>query len=177
MPTFDAPVVLEQLEALYWIPERETDIPRPIQEALNKHSWMARHPAVAALQNLSGLRIGKVGQGQECATSDIVFEWNEPDFTGQYQDRGLRVWEKWLDTQLIQLAEVHHAHSQLLMASDGRCFSWSFIGIRYEGDNLQQALEHLLLGIRSRPMLGPGQSSIIFYGRKYQAGDPEIYRY
>ena len=177
MLNFDSPVVLEHLEALYWIPERETEIPASIQSLLDKHPWMAGHPAIAALQNLAGLHIGKVGKGQQCASSDIAFGWNEPDFTGKGQDDDLLIWEKRLDTSLIQLAETHHAHSQLLMARDGRCFSWSFVGICYEGDNLQQALVHLLLGICARPMLEPGQSSTTLYGLKYQAGDPEIYRY
>ena len=177
MLNFDSPVVLEPLEALYWIPERETDIPHPIQSILEKHPWMAEHPAVAALQNLAGLHIGKVGKGQQCGTSDIAFDWNEPDFTGEDQNSDVLIWEKRLNTQLIQLAEVHHCHSQLLMARDGRCFSWSFVGLSFEADTLQQAIEHLLLGIRSRPMLEPGQSSATLYGRKYKADDPEIYRY
>ena len=177
MLKFDSPIVVELLQARGWTPQREVAIPALIQSALDQQPGLACHPAVAALQNLAGLHIGQVGKGRECASSDIEFDWLEAHFSGEDADDTLLSWEQRLNTRLIPLAEVHHAHGQLLMAGDGRCFSWSFVGMSFEGENLQQALEHLLRGIRSRPMLEPGQSSTQLYGTLYKAGDPEIYRY
>ena len=175
MLKFDSPVVVELLQAQGWTSQREVAIPAPVQSALGRQPSLATHPAVAALQNLAGLHIGQVGKGRECASSDIEFDWLEACFTGEDADDALLSWEQRLHTRLIAVAEVHHAHGQLLMAGDGRCFSWSFVGMSFEGENIQQALEHLLLGIRSRPMLEPGQSSTQLYGTLYKAGDPEIY--
>ena len=177
MLNFESPVVVELLQAQGWIPQREVAIPALIRSALDQQPALACHPAVAALQNLAGLHIGQVGKGRECASSDIEFDWLEAYFTGEDADDALLSWEQRLHTRLIAVADVHHAHGQLLMAGDGRCFSWSFVGMSFEGENLQQALEHLLLGIRSRPMLEPGQSSTQLYGTLYKAGAPEIYRY
>ena len=177
MLCLDSPVVLKPLKAKGWNPEREVAIPTVIQSVLDAQPRLTRHPAVAALQSLADLHIGQVGTGRECACSDIAFDWCEDHFTGEDVDDTLVAWEKRLNTRLIPIAEVHHCHSQLLMARDGRCFSWSFVGLSFEADSLEQAIEHLLLGIRSRPMLEPGQSSATLYGSKYKAGDPEIYRY
>ncbi|NIF84191.1 hypothetical protein F3J24_11855 [Comamonas sp. Tr-654] len=175
MLKFDSPVVVELLQAQGWTPQREVTIPAPVQSALCRQPSLTSHPAVAALQNLAGLHIGQVGKGRECASSDIEFDWLEAYFTGEDADDALLCWEQRLHTRLIAVAEVHHAHGQLLMAGDGRCFSWSFVGMSFEGENIQQALEHLLLGIRSRPMLELGKSSTQLYGTLYKAGDPEIY--
>ena len=175
MLNFESPVVIELLQARGWTPQREVAIPALIRSALDQQPALACHPAVAALQNLAGLHIGQVGKGRECASSDIEFDWLEAYFTGQDADDALLSWEQRLHTRLIAVADVHHSHGQLLMAGDGRCFSWSFVGMSFEGENIQQALEHLLLGIRSRPMLEPGQSSTQLYGTLYKAGDPEIY--
>ena len=175
MLNFESPVVIELLQARGWTPQREVAIPALIRSALDQQPALACHPAVAALQNLAGLHIGQVGKGRECASSDIEFDWLEAYFTGEDADDALLSWEQRLHTRLIAVADVHHAHGQLLMAGDGRCFSWSFVGMSFEGENIQQALEHLLLGIRSRPMLEPSQSSTQLYGTLYKAGDPEIY--
>ena len=175
MLNFESPVVIELLQARGWTPQREVAIPELIRSALDQQPGLACHPAVAALQNLAGLHIGQVGKGRECASSDIEFDWLEAHFTGEDADDALLSWEQRLHTRLIAVAEVHHSHGQLLMAGDGRCFSWSFVGMSFEGENIQQALEHLLLGIRSRPMLEPGRSSTQLYGTLYKAGDPEIY--
>ena len=177
MLNFESPVVIELLQARGWTPQREVAIPVPVQSALDQQPSLTSHPAVAALQNLAGLHIGQVGKGRECASSNIEFDWLEAYFTGEDADDALLSWEQRLHTRLIAVAEVHHSHGQLLMAGDGRCFSWSFVGMSFEGENLQQALEHLLRGIRSRPMLEPGQSSTQLYGTLYKSGDPEIYRY
>ena len=174
MLNLESPVVVELLQAQGWTPQREVAIPALIRSALDQQPSLACHPAVAALQNLAGLHIGQVSKGRECASSDIEFDWLEAHFISEDADDALLCWEQRLNTRLISLAEVHHAHGQLLMAGDGRCFSWSFVGMSFEGENLQQALEHLLLGIRSRPMLEPGQPSTQLYGTLYKAGDPEI---
>ena len=177
MLNFESPVVIELLQARGWTPQREVAIPALIRSALDQQPALACHPAAAALQNLAGLHIGQVGKGRECASSDIEFDWLEAYFTGEDADDTLLSWEQRLHTRLIAVADVHHAHGQLLMAGDGRCFSWSFVGMSFEGENLQQALEHLLLGIRSRPMLEPGQPSTQLYGTLYKAAAPEIYPY
>jgi hypothetical protein len=66
------------------------------------------HPACAILAEFDGLRIGQVGLGEECGTSDVVFQLLWPD------DK-IRVWGKLLATQLVGVAEVHHDHEELFV--------------------------------------------------------------
>ena len=177
MLNFDSPTVLQALQAKDWTAARRCTIPAAVQAAAAGQPQLAQHPALAVLHHLAGLHIGQCGAGLECATSDIEFDWNEDSFTGQDPDEALMAWEQRLNCRLIPIADIHHAHAELLLASDGRCFCWGFGDLSFEADTLQQALEHLLLGIRSRPLLAPGQTVAELYGIRFQAGDPRIYLY
>ncbi len=62
------------------------------------------------------------------------------------------------------------------MASDGACYGCSFIHDAFwlEGKDIGAAVDTLLLGRKARPMLRPGQSKVVMYGRAYVSGDPEV---
>jgi hypothetical protein len=133
----------------------------------------ADHPAAAILAEFGGLTVGQTGAGEECARSDITFRQLPPD------DLILDVWGKLLRTQLIGVADVHHAHAELYMDSAGRCFVASIVddGFYFEGASFSEAIERLLLGRRSRPMLRPFQDTIGHYGEEIRADDPRVYKY
>jgi len=111
-------------------------------------------------------------KGIECATSDVRFCEPEIDTPGA-------AWERLLQTKLVAVAEVHNAHGLLCVASDGRCFGASYIhdAFYYEGSCIDEALEHLLIGIRARPMLRPDQHTVTLYGVQFAVGDSALYRY
>lgn len=167
MTSFTSAIVLRHLHAAGWTPE--------IQALLHARPAMARHPAVAALRQLAGLTLGKVGAGQECASSDIAFHWSSNGLADAHTDADLLLWQDVLKTCLVQVAEVHHG--LLLMAADGRCFGMSLVhdAFCFEGENLEQAMAHLLGGVHSRPMLRPGQQEVHLYGKRYTRHSPETY--
>lgn len=109
-------------------------------------------------------------KGIECGTSDIRF--CEPDI-----DIPTDTWEQLLHTKLVAVAEVGNAYG--LLAGDGRCFGASYIhdAFYYEGSCIEQALEHMLTGIRAKPMLRPDQQSVSLYGVEFAVGDSALYRY
>src|SRR5215813_3434060 len=120
----------------------------------------ADHPAAAIMAEFSGLRVGQTGAGEECAKSDVAFQQLFP------KDSILGVWRKLLSTELIGIAEVHHGHAELYMDSSGRCFGASMVhdGFYFEGASFGEAIERILLGRRSRPMLRPEQTIVSHYG-------------
>lgn len=130
------------------------------------------HPAVWALANLDGLQVGSKGAGKECARSEVTFKFIE---TSEY----VLVWARRLNTRLVGLAEVDHGYGELYMDAHGRCFVYECVGgtLTFAGETLECALRVVLFGLRTRPMLAPGEYSVTQYGRLYQRTDPEIYHW
>jgi SUKH-3 immunity protein len=131
------------------------------------------HPACAILAEFDGLRVGQVGLGgEECGTSDVAFQLLWPDDT-------IRVWGQLLATQLIGVAEVHHAHEELFVDDHCRFFGASLIhdAFYFHGASFGEAMERLLLGRRAQPMLRPDQDRVTLYGEVFTADHPTIYRY
>lgn len=132
----------------------------------------AHHPAVGILAEFGGLTVGRPGVGEECATSDVAFRLLWPDASI------LRVWSERLQTQLVGVADLHHAHAELYVDLRGRYFWASCIddGFCFEGASFAEAMERLLLGRRCQPMLRPGQAEVTMYGEVFTAEDPRIYK-
>ena len=133
----------------------------------------ASHPAAPILAQFAGLTVGDTGTGEECARSDLAFRQLCPD------DPIVSTWEELLHTQLFGVADVHHAHGELYVDSSGRCFGRSCIhdAFYFEGASFAEAVERLLLGRRSRPMLRPGQETVRLYGEVFTANHPSVYQY
>jgi hypothetical protein len=147
-----------------WRPGRTVAVSPPLR---------ADHPAAAILAEFGGLTVGQTDAGEECAKSDVAFRRLPPD------DPILDVWGKLLCTQLVGIADVHHAHAELYVDSSGRCFTASIVddGFYFEGASFGAAIERVLLGRRSRPMLRPDQDTVRHYGEKIRTDDPRVYRY
>jgi hypothetical protein len=141
----------------------------PGRKAALSPTMQVDHPAAAVLAEFGGLLVGQTGVGEECARSDVSFRQLPPD------DLILDVWEKLLCTQLVGIADVHHGHVELYMDSSGRCFSAIIVGdgFCFEGASFNEAIERVLLGRRSRPLLRPGQNTTSHYSEEIRAGDPE----
>ena len=131
------------------------------------------HPAAAILAEFGGLHVGQSRTGEECATSDVAFKHLRPE------EFVLDVWGKLLATELVGIAEVHNRHEELYVDRSGRCFSYSNVddGFRFEGSSFSAAIERLLLGRCSRPMLRPEQRTVWHYGEEISADDLRVYKY
>lgn len=131
------------------------------------------HPAANVLAQFGGLKVGKVGAGEECATSDVCFGEVYPneDIT--------RVWGSLLGSELIGVAEVHHAHEALYVDIGGRYYGASTVhdAFYFYAETFGETMERLLLGRRSRPMLRPDQASVGMYGEEIAADHPSVYHY
>lgn len=131
------------------------------------------HPAGPLLSTFTGLTVGECGAGEQCATSDIVFGFIEPE-------EDIKTWSELLDTALIGLASVCHHHGQLFMDSSGRVFCLSGIhdAFWFEGETFLDAIRALLFGRRtSRPMLRPDQESVDLGGDTFTRESPELFLY
>ncbi|MBD2106778.1 SUKH-3 domain-containing protein [Nodosilinea sp. FACHB-13] len=159
--------ILPFFQSAGWYPERRVALPNKAQSLIPEG-----HPAAMILSTFSGLRVGRVGLGEECAASDIIFGLIEDS------EDAVGKWNDLLKTKLIGVAEYHHSHGELFIDAVGKCYS---LGLQdtfcFEGDNFNQAARNLLLGRRSRPMLLPGEESVMVYGEIYTAESPEVYRY
>ncbi len=145
---------------------------RPGRRVAVSPAVAADHPACAILAEFGGLRVGQVGLGEECGTSDVVFQPLWPNDS-------IRVWEELLATQLIGVAEAHHGHEELYADHHGRLFGASIIhdAFYFHGASFGEAMERLLLGRRAQPMLRPDQDNVMLYGEEFTADHPAIYRY
>lgn len=132
----------------------------------------AGHPAIGILTQFGGLRVGAAGPGQECATSDVDFQERPSNPTRD-------LWTRLLRTELVGIAEMHNAHEELYIDREGRCYGASQIhdAFYFEGSSFNEAIERLLLGLRSRPMLRPDQEVVQMYGETIRAADPRIYKW
>jgi SUKH-3 immunity protein len=134
----------------------------------------ADHPAAEILAAFGGLTITPDREaGEECAPDDLVFRelWPDESITV--------VWAKLLGTRLIGVADMQHAHGELYVAADGRCFGRSCIhdAFYFEGASFADAAEASMLGRRAKPLLRPDQASVTLYGDRFTADSPEVYRY
>ena len=134
----------------------------------------ADHPAAAILTAFGGLTVTPDREsGEECAPADLAFRelWPDQSIT--------EVWAGLLGTRLVGVADMHYAHGELFVATDGRCFGRSCIhdAFYFEGASFAEAAERSLLGRRSRPMLRPDQPSVTLYGIQYADDSLELYRY
>ena len=84
-----------------------------------------------------------------------------------------------LRTDLVGIAEVSNGHEALYVDRDGRCYGASLIhdGFGFEGASFNEAIERVLLGRRSRPMLRPDQEVVRWYGEEIRADDPRVYNW
>ena len=151
-----------------WYPGRAVALPDRLVEQLPE-----THPAFHILSEFGGLKVGQVGSGEQCATSDVAFGW-----VGE-GDEHITTWNGLLNTILVGIAEVHHAHGELYMDMAGRCFGLSLMhdAFYFEGESIGEAMQRLLFGKRARPMLRPDQESITLYGVDYDINSPELYSY
>jgi len=88
-------------------------------------------------------------------------------------------WERFLHSCLVGIASVHSDHAEMYIDTTGRCFGLSLMhdAFYFHGETFADAVEGMLTRRRSRPMLRPGQSSVMLYGERYTATSPELYRY
>ena len=130
-----------------WHPSRSVTLPKPITDQIPEG-----HPAGAILCEFSGITVGKCGEGEECATSDVAFQFVEAIEEAD-------VWSSLLGTVLVGIATVHHNHGDLFVDSFGRYFSISAVhdATCFEGASFGGAMRNLIRGIRCRPMLRPDQ--------------------
>ncbi|HEX8565522.1 MAG TPA: SUKH-3 domain-containing protein [Pyrinomonadaceae bacterium] len=150
-----------------WNPSRKITLPTKILNLLPNN-----HPAFQILTQLSGLKVGHVGEGEQCATSDIAFGFIEDE------DEQISLWNNVLKTKLIGVAEFCRQHSELYVDSTGRFFSHHLRDtFCFEGDSFDCAMRNLLFGRRCRPMLLPDQESVMVYGNILTADSPEVYKY
>ncbi len=131
------------------------------------------HPAAEILVRFGGLTVGRVGDGKECATSDIQFRAigsAAPD---------ILAWNALLQTTLVGIGEVDHGHGELYIDSHGRCYGLSSIhdAFYFERDTFGEAVERILLGRRSLPMLRPDRESVDLYGITHTANHPDTHSY
>src|SRR5262249_54950187 len=112
------------------------------------------------------------GPGEECARSDVRFCEVSPD------ESVTQVWGALLGTELVGVAEVHHAHSTLYIDTLGRGFEACLHDVLcFAGASFGEAMEVLLLGRRARPMLRHDQPTVRMYGEDIAADHPSVYRY
>jgi hypothetical protein len=123
------------------------------------------HPAREVLTRFSGIHI----QGK----------FNDIEFTLLDEPTNIiNVWEDLLFTELIGIALASQTYEELWMASDGRLFSTNIIVAThffFVGECFNRAVENLVIGIRCRPLLRPGQTGVDCYGENYLEKDPRIY--
>jgi hypothetical protein len=130
------------------------------------------HPAHAVLAEFGGLLVGNDRAGQECATAAVEFKYLEPD-------RSISVWADLLRSRLIGVADVSNGHAEMYVDDSGRLFWASCIhdAFSFAGASFAEAMERLLLGKRSQPMLRPDQSSVDMWGEVFTSDDPRVYKY
>jgi hypothetical protein len=134
----------------------------------------ADHPAAAILAAFSGLTVTPdCDSGEECAPGDLAFRELCPD------ESITVVWAKLLGSQLVGVADMQHAHGELYVAADGRCFGRSCIhdAFYFEGASFAEAAEGSMLGRRARPLLRSDQTSVTLYGIRFTPESPEVYQY
>jgi len=90
------------------------------------------------------------------------------------------VWGKLLGTQLIDVATTEDSYGALYVDNLGRHFGANCIDndvFYFHGASFGKAMEVLLLGRRSRPLLRPDQERVALYGQVFARDHPGIYKY
>jgi SUKH-3 immunity protein of toxin-antitoxin system len=160
------------------------ELPSSVRAAFATAGWAAprqvtvppvvprQHPAYEILTEFGGLKIGQVGRGEECAKSALTFEYVE-------SNPAIPAWADLLQSQLIGVAEIDNGHAELYVDASGRFFFASCIhdAFAFAGVSFGEAMECVLLGRRSKPMLRPDQSSIEMWGEVFTSDDPRVYTY
>lgn len=131
------------------------------------------HPASAVLEELNGLHVGSSGPGEECASGDLHFHHVREEI------RTVEEWASILRTDLVGVALARSGQAVLLMADDGRCFSYGFVdeGFRFVGRNIEEALERELLGRKSQVLIPPNRDYVMHYGVRCTRGSAASYQY
>ena len=57
------------------------------------------------------------------------------------------------------------------------CYSQIHDAFWFGGASFNEAIERMLLGRRSRPMLRPDQNVVQMYGEEIRADDPRVYKW
>jgi hypothetical protein len=130
------------------------------------------HPASAILAEFGGLTVGDGGAGQECAKTTLAFKYVE-------SERSIAVWADLLQVRLVGVADASHGHGELYVDDSGGYYLASAVhdAFSFAGASFAEAMERLLLGRRSRPMLRPDQANVVLYGEAFTAADPRVYKY
>jgi len=156
------PITMPLALAAGWSPERTVELAPAIPLV---------HPAAQILKQFSGLVVrARAEAGVECGTSSLSFGY-EPSGSDILR------WERTLDCKLIHVAETDDGSSALLVGTCGRCFGNSGIHFAFYlvGETFAQAMENLLVGRRSRPMLAPSQQFVMLYGSRFERGNPLLW--
>src|SRR5262245_50558739 len=151
-----------------------TEIPKRVAPLFVEAGWYpGRHAVVstaAILAEFGGLTVGRTGDGEECAASDVAFGEITLD------ESIIDVWGQLLETRLVGVAEVHHshgAHGELQNDGFGRSCGASQVqdAFWFAGASFGEAMERLLLGRRSPPC-SPYQPAVSLSG----SNSPQIIR-
>ena len=131
------------------------------------------HPAREILSDRSGTTVAGTGSGVECTCSDIQFRLLDRHF---YLPK-LIDWERLLETVLIGIADVHHGHGELYVASDGMCYCLSCVhdAFSFLGKTFCDAEHGLVTGMRAKPMVHPSQDSVTLWGEVFDRRSPHVY--
>ena len=163
MPLNPSTIVLSSFSRAGWTPARAVPIPSNVDPS---------HPGAEVLASCSGLTVLPSGLGTEAPVMDIRFT-NSLDY-----DPDAAEWEKFLNTQLVVIAEVDQERGVLLVSNDDRYFVLDNCGgFGFAGANFQVAIDVLLLGKRLKPLLRPTESSTRAYGDELLRGDARTYEY
>lgn len=165
MPITISPAARPYFENAGWTPDRRVPVDGVPPD----------HPACDILQQFSGLHVGAGPDGEmlEEVHNDIHFE------PARYHDTVVRQWSELLGSELVGFAEFHHRHGALYVSADGRVFEQSLMhdAFAWQANDFQTAIDGLLFGVRSKPMLRPDQDSVRWYGIRHERGSPELYDY
>lgn len=149
-----------------------------LRDLIEERPDLAPHPGVGLLALCDGLSFGEVGQGEECATSDVVVQADLDSLLDPEPGDERVTWSELLNGELVEVAQVHHRHDALWVHADGRCFVMATHGVLlFQGRSLRDALEGLVRGRRGRPLVDPGLEAVSAWGDVFAAGAPGTYRW
>jgi hypothetical protein len=132
--------VRDALIAAGWAPGRSAPVaPLPADFSI--------FPAAeTVLREFSGLHIGSVGPGQQCATSDLLVD--PAAGSGLSEHIGLSAPN---GSQHFPIGEYHNGHGYLLIGADGAVDQF-FDELEFYAPSFDQALSQLVLGLRPQSM-------------------------